>query len=78
MNKTKIQKLAQDSAAASNRPKQVVPVPPAADDLCARLYVALVGSSDFLRTQASPADVCRMALKRAQIAARVWSEERDA
>ena len=77
MNKTKIQKLAQDSAAASNRPKQV-PVPPAADDLCARLYVALVGSSDFLRTQASPADVCRMALKRAQIAARVWSEERDA
>ena len=42
------------------------------------LYSQIVGGTDFLRTQASPADVCRMALKRAQIAARVWSEERDA
>ena len=77
MNKKKIQQLARESALQpmeENRQSLAVPQ----DDLRARLYVALVGSSDFLRTQASTADVCRMALKRATIAARVWIEERDA
>ena len=44
--------------------------------LQARVYAALVGGSDFLRTQAGPAEVCRLAYRRSEIAVEVWRKER--
>ena len=40
------------------------------------IYAALVGGSDFLRTQASEADVCRIAYARSRTAVRIWREQK--
>ena len=42
----------------------------------ARIYTALVGGSDFVRTQAGAAEVCRIAYRRSEIAVEVWRKER--
>ena len=46
---------------------------PTNDMLLLYLYAACLSGADFLRTQMSEADVCRTALRRAWIAARVWT-----
>jgi len=75
MNKKQMQKLAQESKVPAA--KSEVPMPWAIDEGIVRaLYVALVGGADFQRTQLGTADVCRLALTRAKVAARVWNEER--
>lgn len=43
-------------------------------DMVARLYVALIGGADWVRTQASDARICRLALARARLAARIFAE----
>ncbi len=59
-------------------PANKVPPSPAAsaDRLQAMIYAALVGGSDFLRTQASEADVCRIAYARSRTAVRIWREQK--
>jgi hypothetical protein len=71
MNKAKIKQLAQEQAKTSREPA----TPDPKDDLQERLYVALVGSADFIRTQFGPIEICRIAFKRSQIAADVWRKE---
>ena len=41
-----------------------------------RIYTALVGGSDFWRTQAGAAEICRVAYRRSEIAVEVWLKER--
>ena len=73
---SKTQNPAQGSAQAA--PANNVPPSPAAsaDRLQAMIYAALVGGSDFLRTQASEADVCRIAYARSRTAVRIWREQK--
>ena len=87
MNKAKIKQLAADTKrTASQRPPEAsgaagrtssAASPTASTEaLQARIYAALVGGSDFLRTQAGPAEVCRLAYRRSEIAVEVWRKER--
>ena len=46
------------------------------DRLQARIYAALVGGSDFIRTLAGEADVCRLAYSRSRVAVRIWKEQK--
>jgi len=87
MNKAKIKQLAADTKrTASQRPPEASGVAGrtstasmaanCTEALQARIYAALVGGSDFLRTQAGPAEVCRLAYRRSEIAVEVWRKER--
>lgn len=79
-NHVKASAKAQNPAAGSVQavPANNVPPSPAAsaDRLQAMIYAALVGGSDFLRTQASEADVCRIAYARSRTAVRIWRQEK--
>ena len=79
-NHVKASAKAQNPAAGSVQaaPANKVPPSPAAsaDRLQAMIYAALVGGSDFLRTQASEADVCRIAYARSRTAVRIWREQK--
>ena len=57
--------------------KAARPAAQSGDRLTAFLYAALLAGSDFLRTQMSEADVCRNALRRAEIAAKVWRAAKE-
>ena len=59
-------------------PTNKTPPSPAAsaDRLQAMIYAALVGGSDFQRTQAREADVCRLAYARSRTAVRIWRQEK--
>ena len=71
---------AQNPAQGSVRAEPTNKVPPApaasADRLQAMIYAALVGGSDFLRTQAGEAEVCRIAYARSRTAVRIWREQK--
>lgn len=79
-NRGKASAKAQNSAAGSVPATLANKIPPSpaasADRLQAMIYAALVGGSDFLRTQASEADVCRNAYRRSMIAVRIWREQK--
>ena len=69
MNKAKINELARkaDGKQAGGD---------GSDRLQAMIYAALVGGSDFLRTQAGEAEVCRIAYARSKTAVRIWREQK--
>ncbi len=86
MNKQKIKQLAEQKPEQKPEPAKKIEPKPApvvqktgapdpTKSFFARLYVALVGSSDFLHTQLGTAEVCRVAYERAEIAVRVWQRE---
>ena len=41
------------------------------------LYSQIVGGTDFLRTQAGPAELCRQAMKRAHVALKVYDAAQE-
>lgn len=67
---------APDAAAASGRGNGEPTGVTSVEAFQARIYAALVGGSDFVRTQAGAADVCRIAYRRSEIAVEVWLKER--
>ena len=88
MNKATLKQLAQKQATASAESNPEAPQKPivasetkkvtnSSNDLKrlqAQIYAALVGGSDFLRTQAGVADICRAAYARSKVAVRIWQE----
>jgi hypothetical protein len=62
MNKADLKRLAANRTTTSD------------EDLQERLYIALVGGSDFTRTMCGAADVCRLAYKNSLAALKVWRE----
>ena len=66
MNKRDLKRLAADGATNSD------------EDLQERLYIALVGGSDFAHTMCGAVDVCRNAYKHSIAALKVWREKKAA
>ena len=67
---------APDALAASGRGSGAPTGVTSVEAFQARIYTALVGGSDFVRTQAGAAEVCRIAYRRSEIAVEVWLKER--